>query len=60
MGEKPIPVKIAPRGASGKPLDYNDILHSRKSKVVTSAFYWKFDLPIFCYLSSAGFARTFL
>jgi hypothetical protein len=31
MGKKPIPEEITPRGASGKPSDYNDISRRRKS-----------------------------
>jgi hypothetical protein len=31
MGETPIPEKIAPWGASGKPLDYNENISRRKS-----------------------------
>jgi hypothetical protein len=37
MGKMPIPVKIAPKGASGKPLDYNDIFTPRKSLIDQSA-----------------------
>jgi hypothetical protein len=37
MGKMPIPVKIAPWGASGKPLDYNEIFIPRKSLIEQSA-----------------------
>ena len=60
MGEKPIPVKIAPWGASGKPLDYNDILPPRKSKLVKRAIQGKFDPLIFGHACRARFAQTWL